>query len=182
VAIFNLANSYYQLEKYGDAVELYMEVLRYEKEQHAALVNLEFARKMDEKARDEKDNPVVGREGRGSRKGNMARDQESAHLNLSIDNNESGQKPASGVSENKLLDESELVDQSIYHSRPVVGKIIKYDDKDWRYTATTVAGVVLELNALTIDESIVWKRIFEGEEGFPAPKDSPETLPGILPW
>jgi hypothetical protein len=36
--------------------------------------------------------------------------------------------------------------------------------------------------AMTDSQQLLWKRIFEIEEGFPAPVEKPHTLPGVKPW
>jgi len=37
-------------------------------------------------------------------------------------------------------------------------------------------------NAMTDAQHVLWKRVFEIEEGFPAPVEKPYTLPEVNPW
>jgi len=39
-----------------------------------------------------------------------------------------------------------------------------------------------QLKLINDSQHLLWKRLFEIEEGFPAPVESPRKLPGVKPW
>ncbi len=45
-----------------------------------------------------------------------------------------------------------------------------------------IASARLRMRELEDRQALLWKRLFEMEEGFPAPLEEAEIVPGILPW
>jgi len=180
-AIFNLANCRYRLEEYAAAAELYRETLRYAPEDRAADINLDLALAMQKRQeRQQRRNDASGRPGRGPRSGTPPEDADLSGGGLSIDdaaNLRTTTLPATSPPAG-----ADRIEQSIYQSRPVVEQASGFEDPDWHYAATSPERILLQADALTIDESILWQRIFEGEEGFPAPLETTRELPGVLPW
>jgi len=39
-----------------------------------------------------------------------------------------------------------------------------------------------QLNTISESQHLLWKRLFEIEEGFPAPVEKPRIIPGVKPW
>ena len=39
-----------------------------------------------------------------------------------------------------------------------------------------------QINNISDSQYLLWKRMFEIEEGFPAPVDERKALPGVMPW
>ncbi|MDH5180834.1 MAG: hypothetical protein OEY07_14280, partial [Gammaproteobacteria bacterium] len=55
-------------------------------------------------------------------------------------------------------------------------------DTQWHYDPTSVESMSAYLETLSVDESVIWQRIFETESGFPAPQAQPQVVPGSRPW
>ena len=183
-AVFNLANSRYQLEDYSAAVALYREALRYQPGDRAAQLNLEFAVAMQEQQRQrDKDDVDSGRQGRGPRTALLPDGTNVIGGRLSNDNEED--KRPLGVPLPPVIEsqsETDPVALSIHQSQPAVHQATRFKDPTWHYANTSPQRIVLQANALRVDESLLWQRIFEGEEGFPAAIDVPRQLSDILPW
>lgn len=183
LAAFNLANSRYRLEEYGAAAALYRETLRYAPDDRAARLNLTFAIAMQkQQALQRQQDGGSGRQGRGPRTGRPAAGTDVTSGNLSIDNEDDTKPPLVPPLPITPPQGSDIIEQGIYQSRPVVGQATEFKDSAWQYAVTSPERIVLQANALKVDESILWKRIFEGEEGFPAPVETPLDLPDMRPW
>ena len=182
-AVFNLANSHYRLEEYGTAVVLYRETLRYAPDDRAARLNLEFAIGMQKQQQlQQRQGGGSGRQGRGPRTGRPAEGTDVVSGNLSIDNEDDTRSPPMPPLPTNPPPGSDIIERGIYQSRPVVEQATEFKDLAWQYAATSPQRIVLQANALKVDESILWKRIFEGEEGFSAPVEMPRELPDTRPW
>jgi Ca-activated chloride channel family protein len=182
-AVFNLANSHYQLEDYGAAVTLYREVLRYAPNNQAAQLNLDFAIAMQKQQQRDGDSGGSGRQGRGPRTTQPPEGTDVTSGNLSIDDEDDAKPPPiPAIPDSQPLPDSDLIAQGIFHSRLAVQQATEFKDPTWHYAATSVERIVLQANSLKVDESILWKRIFEAEEDFPAPVETPRELPDMTPW
>jgi len=183
-AVFNLANSHYQLEDYGTAVALYREALRYDPNDQAAQLNLGFAVALQKwQQQRDGDSGGTGRQGRGPRSARLAEGADVVSGNLSIDDEDDAEPaPIPGVSDPRPLSGADLIEQGIHHSRPAVQQATEFEDPEWHYAVTSPERIVLQRNLLKVDESILWKRIFEAEEEFPAPVETPHELPDMPPW
>lgn len=182
-AVFNLANSHYQLEDYGSAVTLYREVLRYAPNNQAAQLNLDFAIAMQKQQQRDGDSSGSGRQGRGPRTTLPPEGTDVTSGNLSIDDEDDAKPPPiPAIPDSQPLPESDLIAQGIFHSRLAVQQATEFKDPTWHYAATSVERIVLQANSLKVNESILWKRIFEAEEDFPAPVETPRELPDMTPW
>ncbi|MCG6872816.1 MAG: hypothetical protein LJE84_11040, partial [Gammaproteobacteria bacterium] len=91
-------------------------------------------------------------------------------------------RPAPGSAGTGPMSRSELIDQGIYYSRLAVDQPGRFQDPAWRYAATSRERIAIEAAALQLDESVLWQRLFEAEEGFPAAVDIPRELEGLAPW
>jgi len=182
-ALFNLANSHYRLEDYGAALDLYREVLRYVPEHRAATSNLAFAMAMQQQQQQAGDDGGSGRQGRGPRSGRVPPGSDVISGRLSIDDEDKTvPPPVAPLAETPSPQGSDLIELGIYQARPVVQQITEFNDPAWHYATTSARRIVLQANGLKVDESIFWQRLFEAEEGFPAPVEAPRELQGIPPW
>ena len=55
-------------------------------------------------------------------------------------------------------------------------------DSSWTYRLNTLAALRTQRQHLQTDNTYVWRRLFEQEEGFAAPVLRPYPLPGVSPW
>jgi Ca-activated chloride channel family protein len=179
-AIFNLANSHYQLADYAAAIALYKETLRYDRRDHAARINLGYAADMYRRQQLEHRRGRGGHPGPGPRSAQPPSGTQTNGGFLGLEPEKPGKegpaRPPPGSSA------TDLIEQGIYRSRPAVGKVVKHKDPLWRYAATSPARIVLQADSIKVDEATLWKRIFESEEGIPVPVATPRPLPGIAPW
>lgn len=176
-ALFNLANSHYRLEDYAAAQALYREVLRYEPDHHAAHNNLDFALAMLKRQTGDDEVADTARPGRGPRSISLAEGTDVADGALSLENAD-----ASGPATMGSEPPAPGLIQDLLHSRPASRQVAATKDTDWYYAATTTSQIVLKTQALKMDQSLLWQRLFEAEEGFPAPVATPRELPEIPPW
>ena len=53
------------------------------------------------------------------------------------------------------------------------------DNGQWQQDITAAR---IRMRELEDRQQLLWKRLFEMEEGFAAPVEQAETVPGVLPW
>ncbi len=176
-AIFNLANSHYKLGDYEKAAVLYAEVLRYDPDNPAARSNRKLALAMQKQQRED-GNESTKRQGRGPRSARLAEGETISDGKLSLGDEEK----AEDLPANRSLSQSELIEKGMRYSAPADRQATRFDDANWQYTNIPAAAIILQVDAMEVDENRLWKRLFEREEHFSAPVEVPHTLPGISPW
>jgi len=181
-AVFNLANSRYQLGDFEAAAALYQEALRYDPADRASQLNLKFAlAKIKQKTDDAKNggDDAANRSGRGPRNARAVDGTEvGSGSSVSIDERDDAESPSVSIADIQPLSAAALLQQS----RPAVEQATTFTDPSWQYEKTSPERIVRQATSLKVDNSILWKRIFESEEGFPAPVDTPRELPDMPPW
>lgn len=175
-AIFNLANSHYQLQHYAIAANLYREVLRYDAKDKAAQINLGFASAMAKRSLRASAQSGAGGPGNGPRTTSAPEGTDVTHGNLRLDNRD---RHASGP---VPLGNGNARTQSPLHSRLAIEREREFSDPNWHYAPTPISRIVQDVESLHVDESTLWQRIFATEEGFDAPIDKPQRVPGVQPW
>ena len=177
-SLFNLANSYYQLEYYEQAEKIYQDVLRYQPNMEQAKVNLAYANALDKKQQETNKFSITKRGGKGPRTARLEPNSEigKGSLTLGDDNDEIAFKlPSSNI-------DSENKDAARPSAGLVTQDIEKTQDTQWTYQIKSADQISLISNSLKTDESVLWQRLFEWEEGFPAPLAEPYDVPGVKPW
>jgi len=181
-ALYNLANSFFNIKRYDDAVITYEDVLRYRAHHVAAKKNKEFVISLIASLKDDPFyDPGVGRRaGRGPR---SARASENAggSGDFSLGEEEVKQTVYSKTEQAETAlnaiakkgQQARVVDKSINQQSENKRKLISAVD------LLEARRIVLQSKQ---DQSLLWKSLFEDEEGFPAPLAEPVTLPGVLPW
>ncbi|WP_457665961.1 vWA domain-containing protein [Thiolapillus sp.] len=179
-AIFNLANSYYQREDYERAVALYGEVLRYDPDNSSAPNNRKLALAMLEQQQ-EGSNESTQRQGRGPRSARLLDGETVVDGKLSLDREPESPDSLENAQPESLIPSAQMA-QGMLYTRPADRQATRFEDSNWHYENTSAAAIILQVDTLEMDENRLWKRLFEREENFPAPVDTPRTLPGIPPW
>ena len=179
-ALFNLGNSYFKQQAYARAASTYRDVLRYQPHMTAAKTNLAYAQALLDKA---KQNPVATtkRAGTGSRMAPAAADTEVGKGRVGLDESESKtpeQRSAQVDTSPQQGSQRPLLQQA----RPATEKIELSKDVQWTYDITRAQDIQPRDLHISVDESIIWQRLYEAEEDYPAPRERPEVLPGISPW
>lgn len=178
-AIFNLANSYYRLERYAEAAKLYEDVLRYQPDFQAARTNREHALALIKKF-EQQEGAVARRQGKGPRTADAPDDLDITTGKVSLDDSEStGSDSVKRDHADTLTGSTSL---TLEHSAPASKKIERHDDVTWTYDIKNIKQLQQLNPNVQTDESVLWQRLFEIEEGFEAAQDQPNQLPGIDPW
>lgn len=185
-ALYNLANSYYLIGDYTQAINLYRDTLKYKPEFDKAKINLQYAIALDLKVK----RALALRKGKKSSSPRTGSGPRSSSVEQGVDVGTS--KVTLGESDDKftfynlpLNDKltNQLINRGIKYSRISSTKIDKLtSNKDWNFEYTTLDMVELLVKQEKIDNFNLWKRLFEIEEGFPAPVEEPHSKPGVNPW
>jgi Ca-activated chloride channel family protein len=180
-ALFNLANSHYRLEDYATAVEYYRDVLRYRPDDAAASVNLAYAEALQREQMRRGEAPGSTRPGRGPRGARLAEGTDITRGSVMLDE-ETAEAPPPALPDGSPSTADDLINRGIRYARPAARRLAEQHDDQWVYAATPPERIELEAATLQVDQSLLWKRIFESEEGFMAPQEQPYELPGVTPW
>ena len=174
-ALFNLANSRFQLSDYTTAEILYRDVLRYLPEHAASISNLEFARALQREAI--KGTRTAHRAGRGAQTGEAPQGMSTEGVR-GLTLGEDRQPPV-------FLPNSDNTQrangQELNQARAASTRVDADRDSDWQYRINTLEQLQQENLHIEASHSF-WQRLFEQEEGFPAPLEQVQELPGVKPW
>lgn len=177
-ALLNLGNAYFQLGDYRNAVTAFEDALRYRPAFEAAQRNLNLARLVAE----EVERRLPGnRPGRGQRLAEANRQDGPGPLTLGEDNPETDAPPAAAELPVDDDDLAELIARGVRHARVAA----ESDTAEGTFDASSTepsAAARAHAAQLRQDPVRLWRRLFELEEGFPAPVAEPRTLPGEQPW
>ena len=190
-ALYNLANSYFRSGDFSSAINTYKDVLNYQPENTASLYNMNVSRilrkNIERRLKEREKTITTQRQGRGARSQNAA------------DGTELSENTSVSMGDNK----SQLNDQIPLPNLPdinedTVKKLLltglenvqfAEDDETFnrqsKYTTNTIINLTKaqqQLNIISDSQHLLWKRLFEIEEGFPAPVEKARTLPGVDPW
>ncbi len=174
-ALFNLANSYFRLEDYAQAASLYEDVLRYRPAWQAAKNNLEFARALQARVEAATIPRAGGRAGRGPGSARLPPGSDPGEGGVGLDEAATAMPilPPLPASPRESTDAADAA---------AVGGAERYRDEAWTYTIDDMAFLPQQLERLSGDEAVIWQRLFEAEEGFHAPLETPRAVPGVRPW
>lgn len=183
-AAYNLGNSYFHDGDFTAATALYQDVLRYRPNHHNASNNLEFSTAMQAAVarwqRQQLSAERAGRAGRGWRQRDVDPNQvipPSANLSLG---DKKGDKQADNTGQTQQGNEAfkQLLQAGIKHAQLVnTGK-----------TPTRQTGRFIETDNPATNQDgnnanrQLWQRLFEMEEGYPAPLEHPKRLKERRPW
>lgn len=194
-ALFNLGNSYAQLNLWALAVEAYQQALQYQHPYTKAENNLEIA--LHQKAVDEAaERQTTDEESEG---GGQRRDNSDAFYGGQKPNSTNREEPGFGSDEELVQgNEGEKVqvpqsgDETDYRlSRGDVGLTMNATGRA-NQRATRLLNQQQQrrraeqfehaLQGLEDDQKTLLKRMFEREAGFHAPQSEAHSIPGIQPW
>ena len=190
-ALYNLANSYFRTGNFSLAINTYKDVLRYQPENKACLHNLSVSEvlktNIEQRIKEEEKIISSARQGRGSQSSSVADGTEiNENTSVSIGDDENT------LDSNIPLPELPDINEDIVKKLILTGlKNIKLAEQS--HVSTQYPGVQSskninliqaqqQLNAISDLQHLLWKRLFEIEEGFPAPVEEPRIIPGVKPW
>jgi len=186
MALYNLANSYYIIGDYSQAVNIYKDTLKYKPNFRKAKDNLEYATFLEQQVKQalalrKKYQASASRLGSGPRSANVEQGMDIGTSKVTL--GESSKEVSFYNLPQNNISSNQLIERGIKYSRisaPKNDAVISTDN--WDYEYTTFDMVELLVKQEKIDNFNLWKRLFEIEEGFPAPVAEPQIKPGVKPW
>jgi Ca-activated chloride channel family protein len=180
VALFNLANSYFQLGDYKKAARIYSDVMQYDSNIDGAGNNRELALALQAEVDKFVMESVTQRSGSGPRTARAAEDMALDDTRLTLGDEDTG--PAQAY--------IPLSQQQLYHlvlrgaEFQISSQQQQADDEDYQWLIDQQINLSQAQQRVVNyrDGFVFWRNLFEYEEGFPAPVAEPITLPGQTPW
>ena len=190
IALYNLANSHFRTGDFSTAIDTYTDSLIYSPNNKMSLYNLnissELKKNIELRIKNEQELFTSSRQGKGPRSENIANA-------IDIDENTSVSVGESSNTLNKNISLPNLpsLDQDTIEKLLLTGleavklannstaKIISQSNTS---TSENTLTTITQLREIQDTQHLLWKRIFEMEEGFPAPVDEAHDIPGINPW
>jgi Ca-activated chloride channel family protein len=177
-ALYNLGNSLFRQGDYAGAVRVFGDVLLYCTDDKQARHNLALSAALQQavQARLDEDG-TAGRAGRGPRSARAAEGLDvGSSSSLSLDDSE--EQPVMPLP--PLPGDAEaLIARGLEHITLASGASDRVATPTWQQD---LAQARLHMQGLQEAPERVWKRLFEIEEGFPAPLEQPRNRPGVRPW
>ncbi len=190
-SLYNLANSYFRTGNFTLAISTYQDVLRYQPKNKACIKNIKTSRilkkNIEDRIKAREKLFTSTRSGSGPRSASTAKGTEIGE-NTSI---------SLGESTNNLNDNIPLpIIPNL--TEDAVKKLLLSGLKNISFAATDLKNekniqfnknlninllrAQQQTNALNDKQYLLWNRLFEIEEGFPAPVLKPHTLSDLQPW
>ncbi|MFK5914897.1 MAG: VWA domain-containing protein [Woeseiaceae bacterium] len=191
-ALYNLANCYFRNGNFKQAMQTYQDVLQYSPYHKESLYNIKISKVLYDavqKRLTEKESIISSAQaGSGPRTSEVASGTEvNENSTLSTDGESTQDKIKSVLPELPNIDNNKLealIRQGL--------RYVHFSDNPKKYTQNIQTNNTALNNDLTLiqqqtealnDQShLLWNRLFEIEEGFPAPVEKPLIVPGVNPW
>ncbi len=176
-AIYNLANTSFMTGDYEAATRLYRDALLYRPSHEKSRFNLALSESLQKKIEKQMEQELARRMGRGAASRRVAE---------GLDINEDGSLSLDSDANSKLIDtipEKQLnawVARGLENARLASSTTDSDIDQSRWEQETTRARI--RMRELQEQQARLWKRLFEMEDGYPAPLEEPRQLPGIAPW
>ena len=187
-ALYNLANSYVHTGNFSAAITTYQDVLRYQPAHHASISNLALSQQLYEtlqKQINKQAQNIRPRQGRGPRSASIDEGAEiESNTSVSLGDSKK-QEPKDqelpeipGTSRETL---KKLLQLGLNHVH-LAQQESKNPSAAEQRSSQDVMTAQIYLQQVTTFQPALWKRLFEMEEGFPAPVEQPKVIPGVNPW
>lgn len=190
-ALYNLANSHFRTGNFSSAIKTYQDVLRYQPSNRVCLQNMKTSKillaSIEHRLKEEQKILTASRQGNGPRSSSIA-DGTEINENTSVSMGENKNK----LNDNIPLPDLPNIDEDTIKKLILSGlKNIKFADQNHESNQHSVAqanenidilNAQQKLNVINDSQYLLWKRLFELEEGFPAPVEKPRLIPGMKPW
>ena len=184
IAIYNLANSTFKTGDYSAAATLYRDSLRYRPGHEATEMNLAFSTSLQQMIDEKMQQGMANRMGSGPK---SARAQQDLDINnsgsMSFDNEEERKNAEIPLPEIPAEELELLLARGLAHVQ-LVNKNQEVSSRleGQKQTIQDITAASLRMRELEDNQQLLWKRLFEMEEGFAASIDKAEPVPGVLPW
>ena len=190
-ALYNLGNNYFRTGNYSLAINTYKDVLRYQPKNKACLHNLKVSKilkeNIEQRLKEEERIISLSRQGRGSQSSSVAEGTE-INENTSVSLGDDINTPGTNIPLPELPDVNEDVVKKLILSGLKNIKLAEQSHVSNQHSEAqrsiniNTIQAQQQLNAMSDLQHLLWKRLFEIEEGFPAPVDKPRIIPGVNPW
>ena len=179
-ALHNLGNSYFQQGDYAAAAQVFRDALTYRPEHPATQQNLDLAaevqaeleRRREAGQRAAADNASTG--ARRERNTNTLDWDQASTLTLGEGKDAHANAPSPTLPPN--------IEQLVNKGMARLAETGATDPQTWHKSQQSLDDARIAQQQLDDDPAALWKRLFEVEEGYPAPQTKPNELPGFLPW
>lgn len=190
VILFNMANAYYITGDYLQSIRLYRDTLKYAPTLRKARINLQYSKELFSRVQREialrngnkKETRTGIKPGNGPSAATVEQGVDIGNSKVTLAENDDNKDyiyslPKDDASVKKLIE------RGIQHSEISSTQIeVTQKSADWKFDHTTIDMLELLVKQEQFDNYNLWKRLFELEEGFPAPVETPHILPGVNPW
>lgn len=181
-ALFNLGNSYFQQGDYQTAARTFADVLRYQQNHTAARHNLAVSQTLHQQVTQElieQDNATMA--GRGPRNARPTREINlSDEASLAIDESEEDQPTIiPQLPESNQEQWEELIRKGLEYVQVAASGGSSEGSLQRRQALAKARLFMLQIEE---QPATLWQRMFAQEEGFIAPQQEPNEIPGVPPW
>lgn len=185
-ALFNLGNTQFQLGDYASAGQTYQDVLKYEPTHTPAQHNYKSSHTLwllVQKALADFSVNMAAREelraGRGPRQENFDNLAISGDMSLSLDSKSNAVVPLPKLPSLTETALQALVNRGLEHVRIVASG--RPDQRGLQHLQDLESARLL-LHKMQQQQALLWKDVFETEEGFASAQQQPNRIPGVKAW
>lgn len=184
-ALFNLGNSYFQTGNYAAAITSYSDALKYQPIHKNTRHNLNFSIALKQSV--EKRMRSTSRTARMGSGPQLSLSEEAINTNrtgsLAIDESES-QSPIQLPELAELSDSTleKLINKGLQHIQLAASQNSAGEKAAYQRRQLSLINARLRMTELEDEHTLLWKRLYEMEEGFPAPLAEPRIIPGVPAW
>jgi Ca-activated chloride channel family protein len=188
-ALYNLGNCRFQLGDYAGAARMFADAMRYRPEHREAERNrglaLALQRRIDEALAREQE-AAGGRMGRGPREARPAEGTDiDETASVSLAEPETAARQIAPLPPLPPMDDTvlaRLIERGLSHARLAAsGRGSGNADLNGGEPAT-FADAQRWMESVEDRQALLWKALFEREEGFDAALEQPRSMPGVAPW
>jgi Ca-activated chloride channel family protein len=183
MALFNLGNGYFQLGDYKAAATVFQDALLYRPAHAQSRHNLDFSRALQQAVEERLQRAgETRRAGSGPQRATPSESLAvSGDASLTLDDEaEPKTPPLPELPATTGGDIEALIARGLAHVR-LAAEATGQEAASARRTAD-IARAQQQMEALQDTQPLLWKRLFEMEEGFDAPLAAPREVPGVSPW
>ncbi|MCK4866084.1 MAG: VWA domain-containing protein [Gammaproteobacteria bacterium] len=191
ITLYNLANSYFRTGDFTSAITTYNDVLRYKPKDKSSLHNLKISKilkaNIELRLKQREQSISSLRQGQGPRSATIANGVEiNENTSVSLGEGSIGLQQDIPLPKLPNLDEGsikKLLLSGINNIELANQGILQNTQSSYRKNNNvSLLQAHQHLNTIEDAQHLLWKRLFEIEEGFPAPVEKAKTIPGVKPW
>ena len=189
-ALYNLGNSYFRTGNFSSAINAYEDTLRYRPNNKESLHNIEVSKALktniEQRINEKKRIATLLRQGNGPRSTGI-NDGAEINENTSVsmgDNNESldDDIPLPDIPNIDDATVKKLLFSGLKNIKLVNNNTSVLNSENSKSIQFESIKAQQKLSTISDSQHLLWKRLFELEEGFPAPVEDSRVIPGQNPW